>query len=296
MLQRLMIPLIALLLAGATAYMARSWLEEKKTAPAVATAAPAAEVKFKKVLVAARSLGVGSFVGEPSFEWQKWPDIEVPESYFVEGQRPMSELDGAVVRKEIVAGEPVTEGSLVKPGDRGFLAVVLGPDMRAITIPVDEASSNAGLIFPGDRVDIILSQNISTRMEDGNDVSRRVSETVLQDVRVIAMGRQMNSAGMSLPEAQGKGGNQARTATFEVTPRGAEMVSLASELGKISLSLRSLATERKPEDRILAPVPTWDSDVSRVLGTTAEPEKARELVVMRGSSTASVELPAGPAQ
>ncbi|MEZ5825641.1 MAG: Flp pilus assembly protein CpaB [Geminicoccaceae bacterium] len=294
MLQRLMIPLIALALAGATAFLARSWIEEKPAKPAVATAAPAPEIKFKKVLVAARTLGVGQFVGETSFEWQKWPDIEVPASYFVEGQRPSDELDGAVVRQEIVAGEPVTEGSIVKPGDRGFLAVVLGPDMRAITIPVDEASSNAGLVFPGDHVDIILTQTVTMKGTEKEDQSRRVSETVLQDVRVIAMGRQMDSAGSIIADNQGKGNNQARTTTLEVTPRGAEMVALASELGKISLSLRSLASERTPEDRIVAPVPTWDSDVSRVLRSSGP--GGGELVVMRGSSSASIETPAAAAQ
>ncbi|MEZ5835163.1 MAG: Flp pilus assembly protein CpaB [Geminicoccaceae bacterium] len=292
MLQRLMIPLIALIFAGATAYIARNWIEEKDTKPAVATAAPVPEVKYKKVLVASSALGIGSFVKPDSLEWQKWPDVDVPDSYFVEGERSKTELDGAVVRLPIVVGEPITEGSMVKPGDRGFLAVVLDPDMRAVSIPVDEASSNAGLISPGDRVDVILTQNVTVKGPKDEDIARRVSETVLQDVKVIAMGRQMDPAGLSLPDQQGRNSNgQARTTTLEVTPRGAELVAVATELGKISLSLRSLASRRTPEDRVVSSVPTWDSDVSHALQPTNG--KSSELVVIRGSSSSSVDVPAG---
>jgi pilus assembly protein CpaB len=142
---------------------------------------------------------------------------------------------GAVVRRPLAIGEPIVDGNLVKPGDRGFLAAVLDPGMRAVSVPVDEASSNAGLIFPGDRVDLILTQTIEPNGESAG--SRRVSETVLQDVRIIAMGRELTSEG----GADGEGGKPARTATLEATPAAAEKVALVTELGKLSLSLRSLA-------------------------------------------------------
>ena len=67
-------------------------------------------------------------------------------------------------RAPAARGRPaVTAGSVVKPGERGFLAAVLEPGMRAISVPVDEAAGNAGLIFPGDRVDLILTQTIECR-------------------------------------------------------------------------------------------------------------------------------------
>ena len=67
---------------------------------------------------------------------------------------------------------------MVKPGERGFLAAVLEPGMRAISVPIDEASGNAGLIFPGDQVDLILTQTIEAARRPAG--ARRVSETVLK--------------------------------------------------------------------------------------------------------------------
>ena len=294
MLQRLIIPLVALVLAGATAYFARNWIEEKKEQQPVAVAAPAPEITYQKVLVAANDVRIGSFVNVESFVWQEWPDVDLPETYFVQGQRKKDELLGAVARKPIGAGDPITDGSLVSPGDRGFLAVVLGSDMRALTVPVDEASSNAGLIFPGDRVDIILTQSVKIKTGDANEITRRVSETILQDVRVIAMGKRLNPANTGTVEAPGKGNNQVRTATLELTPKGAEMVALVSELGKLSLSLRSLADESGEEARVFGSVPTWDSDVSKVLQD--DRSTGSTLVVVRGGDRQAVDVPASSSQ
>ena len=85
----------------------------------------------------------------------------MPETYVLKGQRSEEEMVGAVVRSRIAAGEPITDGAVVKPGDRGFLAAVLSPGMRAVSVPVNATSSHSGLIFPGDRVDLILTQSLS---------------------------------------------------------------------------------------------------------------------------------------
>jgi pilus assembly protein CpaB len=125
--------------------------------------------------------------------WQEWPDVAVPDTYLVRGQNDEAELVGAVVRRPIAMGQPINAASVVKPGERGFLAAVLDPGMRAISVPVDEAAGNAGLIFPGDRVDLILTETMEAAGDPAG--SRRVSETVLEDVRVIAMGRRLKADG-----------------------------------------------------------------------------------------------------
>jgi pilus assembly protein CpaB len=212
--RRILVLLVAVVVAGATAMYARSWIEGQQTTIA-AVAAPQPQ-DIHEVLVADVGLPSGSFIKPQSLRWQRWPTDDVPDSYFLRETRSEEELVGAVVRRGIAAGEPITDGGVAKPGERGFLAVVLEPGARAVSVPIDATSGNAGLIFPGDRVDLILTQTITR-----DDITRRVSETVLSDIRVLAMGVAIDDD----PEA-GETNDRARTATLEVTPRQAEEVTL----------------------------------------------------------------------
>lgn len=270
--RRILLPVMALATAAASTYLARAWIEVHTESQPHAASVPPKPVT-KSVLVAAKPLSVGQFVQPDAVRWQEWPDVSLPDSYFVEGKRTVDEAAGAVVRRPVAEGEPIVDGNLVKPGDRGFLAAVLDPDRRAISVPVDEASSNAGLIFPGDRVDLILTQSI---VEPGKtDEQHRASKTVLEDVRVLAMGRRLKGEG-----TDPAGGGQIRTVTLEVTPSDAQKVALVTEMGKLSLSLRSLATRETAEASAPSIRATWDIDVSPVPGGA---NRARTtLAVVRG--------------
>jgi pilus assembly protein CpaB len=284
--RRIVLPTIALLLAGSTAYLARNWVESQRRPVDAAQAPEPAE--RKAVLVAATALEPGQFLQAEAMRWQDWPDVSLPETYIVKGTAPLEDFAGAVVRQPVAIGQPLTKADMVKPGDRGFLAAVLEPGMRAVSVPVDEASSNAGLIFPGDRVDLILTQTIGG--EGGGEggakaPTRRVSETVLRDVRVIAMGRKLhNEAGEESLAA-----DKVRTTTLEVDAGGAEKVALVTELGKLSLSLRSLAKDgdAAPAERSF----TWDSDVARSL--LPENQPGSTLAVIRGRESQIVNLSKG---
>lgn len=273
--RRLLLPLVALLLAGTATFAVRGWLERPGRPAAVARAEP---VQLKAVLVAGTDLAVGSFVQPDSLRWQDWPDVAVPETYLVRGQADETQLIGAVVRRPLTAGQPLAASSVVKSGERGFLAAVLEPGMRAISVPVDEAAGNAGLVFPGDRVDLILTQTLNAEGDPAG--SRRVSETVLEDLRVIAMGRRLSGGS---GEETGSG-QQARTATLEATPQAAEKIALVAELGKLALSLRSLATvaDGRNDGRRL----TWDADASPALRPENQPRST--LTVMRGDKLETV--------
>ena len=282
--RRVILPIMALLLAGAATFAARGWLERDE--PARAAAEPAKPEAAKAVLVAAADLAVGSFVQAESLRWQEWPDVVVPASYLVRGQADESSFVGAVVRQPLTAGEPVTATAVVKPGDRGFLAAVLDPGMRAISVPIDEAAGNAGLVLPGDRVDLILTQSVDAGGDPAG--TRRVSETVLEDLRVIAIGRRLNSEGGE----DGSGGQQARTATLEATPAAVEKIALVNELGKLALSLRSLATAPAT-----APAPaatlTWDSDASPALRPENQPRTTLAVIRAEKLETVSIRRGAG---
>ena len=281
-LRRIVVLLLAVVAAGATAMYARSWIQGQQNNIA-AVAAPAPEEVYE-VLVADANLPAGMFIKPQHLRWQRWPTDDVPDTYVLKGARTEDAMVGAVVRRGISEGAPITDGSVVKPGDRGFLAAVLAPGMRAVSVPINATSSNSGLIFPGDRVDLILTQTLAAA--DGETI-RRVSETVLRDIRIIAMGVETSDVA-----GEEKNYEKAKTATFEVDPRVAEKITLLTELGKLSLSLRSLANAEP------APTPgddeqsyTWDLDVSRAL--RSDYRLTSRLLVLRGSNAEDVQLQQG---
>jgi pilus assembly protein CpaB len=141
------------------------------------------------------------------------------------------------LRHPLAEGEPIRRGSFVKPGDRDFLQVVLTPGARAIAIPVSTGGASTGLLSPGDRVDVILTQNFkndgAADLRNTPITRRSVSETVVESLRVLAIDTPD-------PKATPANGNFGRTVTLEVTADQAELINVAAELGKLSVTLRSV--------------------------------------------------------
>ncbi len=229
----LLIVVAALLVAGVTAFLARGWLTSERAQMQSQQQVVVKEVPAQAVLVAAASLPIGVFIKEEHLRWQAWPSDNIDPNYLLQEKTDLAKLVGSVVRRTIAAGEPIIAGKVVKPGDRGFLAAVLKPGMRAVTFGISETSGVAGMVFPGDRVDMLLTHDLPGSANEGE--ARRASETVLENVRVLAIGHQLNEN----PEGPVSG----KTATIEVTPKQAEMVAVLVELGRLSLALRSLSDE-----------------------------------------------------
>jgi pilus assembly protein CpaB len=236
----------ALIIAGVTAFLARNMFVGAAAPEAAAAVAPVPQAG-PEVLVATRSLPVGTIIDAEALRYQVWPQGLVQPAYFIRGAGGASPQDlmGTVVRTEISAGQPLTQGSLVRPGERGFLAAALGPGMRAITVGVSATSGVAGFVFPGDRVDIVLTQDVQG---EGEGSPLRVSETVIRNIRVLATDQRIN--------ARDENGNQVAapiaTVTLEATPRIAEKIAVAQTIGQISLSLRSLADNNAELERAIA--------------------------------------------
>ena len=186
-----------------------------------------------EILVATRALPVGTIITPDSFRFQPWPKNLIEDVYFMKEGTDIETLAGTVVRIPITAGQPMTKGSLVAPGDRGFLAAALGPGMRAVTIPVSGLTGVAGFIFPGDRVDLMLTQSVQ-----GEGPELKVSETVIRNLRVLATDNRVTA---SKNEEGQQVAKTAKLVTLEATPKIAEQISVAQTLGTLSLSLRSLA-------------------------------------------------------
>src|SRR5580692_9844775 len=112
------------------------------------------------VLVAAHDLPSGALLQDDDFTWQSWPDDRLSDAYMRKGRDDGHSLAGAVVRQRIAQGEPIGTGSVIHPGEHGFLAAVLAPGARATTVPLNATADGAGLILPGDHVDLLLSHQI----------------------------------------------------------------------------------------------------------------------------------------
>ncbi|NBC36799.1 Flp pilus assembly protein CpaB [Novosphingobium sp. FSY-8] len=243
--KKLMLLMGAMVIAVGTALAARSMLAGS-AAPSVQATIPIVAPKGPKVLVAQRALPPGTIITADAISFQDWPDNMVRDAYFVDGKVNMNKLVGTVVRYPITAGQPLTQGALVAPGDRGFLAAALGPGMRAVTITVSAKSGVAGFIFPGDHVDVMLSQNVKSTGADSQGLN--VTETVLRNVRVLATDQSTESE-----SANGKTlVRQFNTVTLEVTPKIAEKIEVAQQVGSLSLTLRALADTPQELDRAIA--------------------------------------------
>ncbi|HZV57650.1 MAG TPA: Flp pilus assembly protein CpaB, partial [Sphingobium sp.] len=120
-----------------------------------------------------------------------------------------------------------------------------GPGMRAVTVPVNMQSSVAGFIFPGDRIDLMLTQSVAG---GGDGPPLKVSETILRNLRVLATDQRTDAVGADgQPEIR-----SFSNVTLEVTPSMAEKISVAQTIGAISLSLRSLADTGQELEEALA--------------------------------------------
>lgn len=252
-----------------------------------------------RVVIARRDLPAGAFVqGEQDLEFGRAPapagdEANAPpaaEALLMEGAVALSEFNGAVVRRPLRAGQPVPKPALMKAGEGGFMSAVLEPGMRAVSIAVNATTGNAGFVSPGDRVDLIVTYRFKNAAAPsaGNDETV-VSETFVHALRVVAVDQMLDN-----PENKAI---LAKTVTVECSPREAEQIAVASEMGKLSLALRSLSsapgnaavktegkTEGKTEDGSGGAAPqdgavpsiaalygedattrTRDSDVSRLL-------------------------------
>lgn len=249
----------ALVVAVITAVLAKNMFAGAGAQQAAAQTVPVGP----KILVAKKALPVGTIIDADSFTFQPWPKELMQSAYYVESQPDGDprKLLGTVVRYQITAGQPVTRGSLVGPQDRGFLAAALGPGMRAITVPVNTSSSVAGFVFPGDHVDMVLTQTVSG---GGEGPALKVSETIIRNLRVLATDQRIT-------EKDDDGKTQVKTfsnVTLEVTPRIAEKIAVAQSIGALSLSLRSIADNTSDLERAVAA-----GDIKVPAGTNPADEK-----------------------
>ncbi|MDA1070336.1 MAG: Flp pilus assembly protein CpaB [Proteobacteria bacterium] len=290
---------VALAVAGTVAFLVNSWLAqteaESRKPPEIIE-----EAKVE-VLVAATDLPIGKIIRSEDLRWQSWPEDSIGPDYVVRGMAAESadggeegearasidDIEGAAVRVEIIAGEPILAYKLFHRGESGFLSGVLAPGMRAITISVNPETGSAGFVLPGDHVDLVVVFDVLDNDQiTGDTTSRTISETILENVRVLATDQSV--AARTKPGEGGEGdetlADLAETVTLEVTPNQAQAVAVADALGSIRLILRSAIEGELSENRNRY---SPDYAVSAFLGRRV-PDSARILVANRDIAPGTV--------
>jgi pilus assembly protein CpaB len=255
----LRLALFLIMALGLAGFGAVLWVGTHPAAPHTVAVAPV------KILVAARPLRAGSLLKPEDLTSADTPPGTEPEGASRDTPPARASLYGAMVRHSLSVNEPILPNEILRPGDHGFLAAVLGPNMRAVTVAVDIVTGSAGLIWPGDRVDLILTQTLDPKSAPP---SRSVAaETVLANVRVIAIDQQLvQGATPDAPEQKA-----ARTVTLEVSPHGAEEVTVAAKLGHLSLVVRAADSGPAPIASAAPPSITWAGKVSPALAEGEAP-------------------------
>jgi pilus assembly protein CpaB len=196
---------------------------------------PMAKTDSIDVLVARSDISMGTAVSPGDVQWQAWPASAATGNFIRKSDRPQAieNLAGQIARMPFVAGEPIREAKLVNAKGSGFMAAILPTGMRAVSTQISPETGAGGFILPNDHVDVILSRRDRDTDKTGGGGDSRTSETVLSNIRVLAIDQNVEE----------KGGQKVvvgKTATLELTPSQAETLTLSQQLGSLSLALRSI--------------------------------------------------------
>ncbi len=226
---RVIVLAVALIAGGIAAYLALN-LGSGDPGQTVVELAP--QITTQEVLVATRDIGQGQALSDENLRWQRWPEEAVNAAFISRTARPdaIETIKGAVVRSQFVAGEPIRESKLARP-ESGFMSAILPEGKRAVAVRVSAQNTAGGFILPNDRVDVIQTVTQSGSQDGQNET---VSRTILTNMRVLAIDQTVEESGGE-PVVVGK------TATLEVDPVQAEIITAAEASGTLSLSLRAMA-------------------------------------------------------
>ena len=210
---RIAVIAVAALAAILLAFTVRGLLTPKKHLPVAVALAPP-QKPMVQVLTAKRDLSVGTRVTIADMEWKDWPAESLNANFITNGAAPaaalkgagkvaqsaaqatkdltapsgpMQDYDGSVVKDAILQGEPIVDRKVIRGGAGGYMAVVLKPGMRAMSIPVNVETGAGGFILPGDRVDVLQSH-------PGPDGKGFITETLMRNIRVLAIDQKTQPA------------------------------------------------------------------------------------------------------
>jgi len=295
---------LALAVAGVATYLIKTFGGEEK----VAELQKEAQKPKLRVLIATKEMRAGELLAANAVAWQAWVD-EALNPQFISATKDedetkkIGELVGSVVRRPIQVGEPILASKVFKRDKAGLLSGVLEAGMRAVSFSVSPDTATAGFILPGDRVDILLTHTHAREAlqkkakpgpQDPNApllVLQQATETILRDVRVIAVNQAVDAPPANAPAVP------TTTITLELTPKQSELLITARAMGRLSLVLRSL---RAGEDDPKRPAYTTDVEVSPFLSNIteilAEEEQKRQRAIEEKRKAAAKTAAPAPQQ
>lgn len=249
-LRGLMFGAAALMLAGGTVFLSTG--RAQKPAGDAAAEPP---VALATILVATRALAAGTTVKPGDVGWRPWPSAALDKAYIVRAGAAQP-MPGGILRTAVEAGEPLTSGRMLVTGSASALAAITAPGSRAVSISLTPTSGVSGLIIPGDHVDVVLTYALPRPVDGGGGIERRAAATILSNLHVLAIDQRMSGAPADAKDV--------RNASLEVTVKQSEILALAADLGKLSLSLHSLVAASDDADAS-ANSNTADYQVGRLL-------------------------------
>lgn len=235
---RIMILGVAVVAALGAGYIARN-LSSPAPSPEVSDKRPAAPaVKLAEVLVLSADLPVGGAI-EDQLRWQAWPEAAITDALITKSVQPaaVEELKGSIARVAMFAGEPLRKNKLISAGDP-FMSSILPAGKRAIATQINADTSAGGFILPNDYVDVIMTRR---QQGAGGGAEGFVTETILKNIRVLAIDQAIQE------DEEGKKVKVGETATLELTPQQAEIITVAQQLAdRLTLALRPMAEALEP--------------------------------------------------
>ncbi len=240
---RLIAIFISLTVAVIFFFFAMNYLGEKKTVveKSVIVEKPVEVIRpeaTKKVLIAARYIAPGTVIDPSMLDAQDWPERLIVDQFLLSGS-PQANIVGMVARSPFQPREPLVLSKIAKQGDPSFIAATLPDGQRMVTIATDGFKGVAGFVYPGDRVDVLLTHVVEVPVQptpqnpQAQPKQEEISEPLLVNVPVIAVDqRAMSDAGEKpvLPTS----------VSLQVSPEDAQKLRLSEKKGTLSLALRPI--------------------------------------------------------
>lgn len=208
--------LLALACGGGAIWAGGRWLDSATSARMAEIASAKPDVSFKTLVVAAGPLRFGTLLDRSAVKEIPWPDGELPPGAFTSIDELFKDGDRTALFA-LEQGEPILASKLTGAGERAALSRLISDGNRAVTLRVNDVAGVGGLVLPGDRVDVVMT-----------NADR--AEVILQDVRILSIDQ--------IADEKSAEPVLARTVTVEASPDAAQKLVLAQTVGSLSLVLR----------------------------------------------------------